>query len=352
MNTDFWKDKKVFLTGHNGFKGSWMTLFLQQLGAKVCGFSLSPEKNSLYSLAGIQSDIEYEADLRDEKILLDSMSEFQPDIIIHLGALSFIQEALKEPKATFEINVLGLLNVLEAARKVKSVKAILIVTSDKCYKNQERNEPYEEDEPLGAQDPYSTSKACQELLVATYRHSYYKDKISPLIATARASNVIGGGDFHLDRLVPYILDCFIKGEKPRIRNPRIIRPWQNILDVLKGYLTLVEALYQGNSVNASAFNFGPEKDGFATVEHVIEQLSACFSNSDYVIAQKQTYIETNILKIDSKKAKQMLNWKPIYTLDQTLKMTAEFEIRRQHGEDAKIICQEYIKKYLQEVPYD
>ena len=349
---NFWRGRRVLVTGHTGFKGTWLVLLLKQLGASVAGFALPAEQGSLFEEVCPVLDQEYTADLSDYEAVQTAVQRFQPEIILHLGAVSFIQAAVENPHRAFSTNVMGLVNLLEAARNLPCLRSIVVVTSDKCYKNKETDIPYTEAAELGAQDPYSTTKACQELVVESYRKTYYEKSRGPLIATARASNVLGGGDFHRDRLVPYLLQCFVQGKTAKVRNPKIIRPWQDVLDVLSGYLRLSRMLYENHEECASPFNFGPDAQGFVSVEQILEILTHRFPAGCYEIAEQQYFQETKILKIANDKAKRVLGWKSKFSLVETLNWAAEFELRRNKGEKTGVICQGILEDYIRGLVID
>ena len=351
-NTDFYKDKRILLTGHTGFKGTWLSLMLEYLGADTFGYALeNSDKTPFFEMTSPHILESCYGLIQDRNRIYDYVCKIKPEIVIHFASHSTLNKGNEITSYIFDSNVTGLVNLLEAVRSVDTVKAVLIVTSDKCYKNLESDEGYREDSMLGAQDPYSTSKACQELITECYRKSFFsRDRLNIPIATARASNVIGGGDYNLTRLFPYLLDCFSRGIPAGIRNPGAIRPWQNVLDVLGGYLMLVRKLYEsedGDSIYASAFNFGPEADGFVTVERAAEMLSSQFENSDYKTSiSSESVIETNILKLDSSKAKNLLKWFPIYSFEDTISQSAEFSKRSAGGEKVRDIAMEFIERYM------
>lgn len=349
-NREFYRGKKVFLTGHTGFKGTWLSLMLELLGAEVYGYALKPE-TEFYTKAMPNVKKSWEGYITDQQLLQEAFEEVKPDLVIHFASHSTLNRSYEITDYIFDTNVMGVVHLLENVRKLNSIQAVLIVTSDKCYRNLESEEPYGEESVLGAQDPYSTSKACQELVAECYRNSFFgREGLNIPIATARASNVLGGGDYNLNRLLPSLLDSFLKGKKAIIRNPMAIRPWQNVLDVLGGYLTLVEKMAKAqdaDSVYCEAFNFGPNEDGLITVGAMAKKLSQYFPAAEVeVVTAQKSVKETGILKISSKKAKEVLGWKPKYTIDDTLRMAAEFAIREQQGEPVRKICMEYIQTYL------
>lgn len=350
MWKEFYKGKKVFLTGHTGFKGTWMSLMLEKVGAEVYGYALKPE-TKFYANASPKVKKSYEGLITDRNLLNRALQETLPDIVIHFASHSTLNRSYEITDYIFDTNVMGVVNLLEGVRKTETVKAVLIVTSDKCYRNLESDEPYEEDSVLGAQDPYSASKACQELVAECYRNSFFgTGELNIPIATARASNVLGGGDYNFDRLLPGLINSFQKGEKAVIRNAQAVRPWQNVLDVLGGYLILVEKMAHkgsGDSIYCEPFNFGPDEDGLITVARMAEKLSNYFAAGEVEETAGQKAVkETKILKISSRKAKEVLGWRPKYTIDDTLRMAAEFAIRESAGESIRDICMEYIEDYM------
>lgn len=350
----FFNEKKILITGHTGFKGTWLSLMLESMGSELYGYALPGSEVTDFFR---QSEASFRkcryGYIQDGKAVLDFVQEVKPEIVIHLASHSTLDKTGELTNYIFESNVMGVVNLLEAVKQVDGVKAVLIVTSDKCYQNIESDTGYVETASLGAQDSYSTSKACQELIVECYRKSFFsKDRANIPIATARASNVVGGGDYNLSRLFPYLLNCFSKGEIAEIRSPKAVRPWQNVLDVLGGYLTLIQELYECNNADseyAGAFNFGPEKDGFATVELAAEYLAKEFNGAELHIAKSTVnVIETKILKLDSTKAKKILRWYPVYSFETTMKMAAEFTKRQKNSESVRVVALDMINKYIED----
>jgi len=353
FNRDFFKGKKILVTGHTGFKGTWLTLMLESMGSKVYGYALKEsDEIPFYAQTRpliIESCMDF---IQNREKVYEFINRIRPEIIIHLASHSTLNKSTEITDYIFDSNVTGVVNLLEAVRKTDSVKSVLVVTSDKCYKNLESDSGYKEDSILGAQDPYSTSKACQELITECYRRSFFcSDKLNIPVATARASNVIGGGDYNLTRLFPYLLDCFSNGRNAEIRSPEAVRPWQNVLDVLGGYLTLVQKMYESqnaDSAYSSAFNFGPDKDGFVTVREVAELLSEEFENADYMVTGSlKNVIETKILKLDSSKSRSLLGWTPVYCFKETVKMASEFKKRLNSNESARNIAMDMISGYME-----
>jgi CDP-glucose 4,6-dehydratase len=322
MDTLFWKNKRVFLTGHTGFKGSWLSLWLQHLGAEVCGYSLLPSSQpSLFQLADVAQDMRsVTGDIRDLSNLKSVMLDFQPDILIHMAAQSLVRLSYKDPVETYSTNVMGTVNTLEAARYCDSLKVILNVTSDKCYQNNAWCWGYRESDRLGGKDPYSNSKACAELVTAAYQHSFFSGSQSnAALATARAGNVIGGGDWAEDRIVPDTIQSILAGKNVSIRHPNAVRPWQYVLEPLSGYLALVEAMWENPAEYSGAWNFGPREQDCKPVLWLVEQIIALWGSP--IKIEKDTGLqphEAMFLKLDISKAKAQLNWVPRWDLHQSL----------------------------------
>ncbi|TFG66925.1 MAG: CDP-glucose 4,6-dehydratase [Anaerolineales bacterium] len=348
----FWKGKRVFLTGHTGFKGGWLSLWLQSLGAEVTGYALqSPTTPSLFNIArvgdGTKSII---GDIRDLAEMTRSMQAAEPEIVIHMAAQSLVRYSYKNPVETYSTNVMGTVNLLEAARSTPSVKAVLVVTSDKCYENHEWVWGYRENDPMGGHDPYSNSKGCAELVCAAYRSSYFnpKDQASHrvLLATARAGNVIGGGDWAQDRLVPDILAAFEQGKSVQIRNPRAIRPWQYVLEPLRGYLVLVENLLRNGSEFADCWNFGSDDVDAKPVVWIVNRLAKIWGKGAAfeIVGGKQPH-EANYLKLDCSKAKSCLAWYPSLTLEAALQWTISWHQAYLQGIDMRAFSLWQIQTY-------
>lgn len=350
---DFFNGKRILLTGNTGFKGTWMTLLLKKLGAVVYGYALPLEKISFFNQAQVNIDGQIEGDIADARLVNRAIESFKPEIIIHMASHSSLDKSDKIPDFILRTNIMGVVNLLEATRKNECVKAILIVTSDKCYKNMETEEAYTENSILYGVDPYSASKVCQELISECYRRTFFeKGMCVPSIATARASNVVGPGDFNISRLIPYLIDRFTNNEKVYIRNRYSVRPWQYVPDVLWGYLLLTKKLYMeyGTGNANGAYNFGPKEDGIVSVEEIVNILSKCYSNAKCQYSRGEeghSIKETKILRLDSTKAMENLKWLPAYSLKEALKETAEFYSRYNSGESNKDLCEEYIIRYLE-----
>lgn len=327
MYNNIYRNKKVFITGHTGFKGSWLSIWLQTLGAKVCGYSLKPNTNpSMYQELDIENKIEKSiiGNILDYKTLEDSINDFQPEIIFHLAAQPIVRLSYKEPKLTYETNVIGTLNVLEVARKCKSVKAFVNVTTDKCYENKEIARGYKEDEPMGGYDMYSSSKGCVEIMSSSYRRSFLQEEDSMSMATARAGNVIGGGDWAEDRLIPDCIRYINQNKAIEIRNPIAVRPWQHVLEPLSGYLLLGQKLLETGKDYAEGFNFGPNEESVLKVSEVAQKIIDNYNKGEVIVHKKDNLHEANLLMLNIEKAKTVLNWTPTYTANEAIKETVEW----------------------------
>lgn len=353
MNSHFWHGKRVFLTGHTGFKGSWLSLWLQSLGAEVTGYALQPHtKPNLFEIVRVSKNMNsIIADIRDLQKLKHAMQISQPDIVIHMAAQALVRKSYLEPVETYEINVMGTVHLLESVRQIKSVKAVVVVTTDKCYENKEWSWGYRENEPMGGHDPYSNSKGCAELITAAYRNSFFnstvdKDYLSPAVATARAGNVIGGGDWAVDRLVPDILLALEKNQPVSIRNPNSIRPWQHVLEPLNGYLTLAEHLYSKGQHYAEGWNFGPYDEDARPVQWIVEQIVSSWGNGANWVHDKGIHPhEANYLKLDISKAKARLGWQPRWNLATALQQIISWHKAWLYQEDMHKVCLAQIQKY-------
>ena len=329
MNRAFWKNRRVFVTGHTGFKGSWLTAWLRSCDARVTGYALAPETQpNLFEAAGLETGIRSVlGDVRDADAVRSALSSSGADVVFHLAAQSLVRESYERPVDTYAINVMGTVNLLEAVRMTDGVRAVVVVTSDKCYENREWAWAYRENEPLGGHDPYSNSKACAELVTAAYRKSFFHGG-GPAVATARAGNVIGGGDWAKDRLVPDLLRAFEAGEPAAIRNARAVRPWQHVLEPLHGYLMLAEALVDLPAF-ADAWNFGPNENDVRPVHWVADALAERWGRgaSWRDDAATDAVHEAMILKLDSSRARGSLGWKPRLTIEQALHWVVDWQRR-------------------------
>lgn len=327
MFNNIYQGKRVFLTGHTGFKGSWLALWLTKLGAKVCGYSLAPNtKPSMFEELSIENKIEKSiiGNILDVGKLEQSINDFQPDIIFHLAAQPLVRLSYAEPILTYQTNVIGSLNVLEAARHSQSVKAFVNITTDKCYENKEVNRGYREDEPMGGYDMYSSSKGCVEIMSSSFRRSFLQAEGTYAMATARAGNVIGGGDWALDRLIPDCVRYINAGEKIEIRNPVAIRPWQHVLEPLSGYLLLGEKLLEEGKKFAEGFNFGPNEDSVLRVAEVAQKVCEYYGKGEVVVHKRDDLHEANLLMLNIEKAEKVLGWTPTYTADEAVKKSVEW----------------------------
>jgi len=349
----FWENKRVFLTGHTGFKGSWLSLLLNHLGAEVYGYSLNPPTNpSLYKLCRIDDFVRTTTgDIRDAQKLEFALDNACPDIVIHMAAQPLVRMSYLDPSYTFQVNIMGTINLFEAIRKIKSVRCLINVTSDKCYENKEWLWPYRENEALGGYDPYASSKACSEIVTAAYRNSFFNtndfQKHKLAIATARAGNVIGGGDWASDRLIPDFIRAILNKEKIVVRNPNAIRPWQHVLEPLTGYLLLAERLYLDGPAFAQAWNFGPNDDDAKTVKWIVESLCSKWGGgASFDIDSKIHPHEATYLKLDFSKAKSCLAWHPRWHLEKTLNSIIEFTHSYSLNKNIKNICLNQINEFL------
>jgi CDP-glucose 4,6-dehydratase len=327
---EIYKNKRVFVTGHNGFKGTWLCSFLDSLGAIHAGYSLEPNTIPSHFQLLNSNNISTIGDISDITALKESIRQFQPEILFHLAAQSLVRESYKSPLNTYQTNVMGTLNVLESVRECSSIKAVVIITTDKVYENKEWIYPYRENDQLGGYDMYSSSKACAEILTKSYQSSYYnleeyKKKHEVLIATARAGNVIGGGDWSTDRLFPDIIKATIDKKTTIIRNPYAIRPWQHVLDCLNGYLLLGEKLLKENQEFANAWNFAPYSFESKTVSEVAEMSRSIWQDIkiEYIQAGNE-YHEANLLKLDNAKAISSLGWKPKWNTEKAIEQTVNW----------------------------
>lgn len=349
----FWENKKVFLTGHTGFKGSWLTLMLKHLGAQVYGYAIDiPTEPSLYKLCKLENKIDSTiGDIRQLEKLSSSLRNSSPEIVIHMAAQPLVRLSYDSPVYTYETNVMGTVNLLEAIRSVKTVKAVVIVTTDKCYENKEWPWSYRENEPVGGFDPYSNSKGCAELVTNAYRSSFFNNNHykthGVAIATARAGNVIGGGDWAKDRLIPDFIKAIQKNQTIVIRNPKAIRPWQHVLEPLSGYLVLAEALFKKGVEFAEPWNFGPNDEDAKPVEWIVKRLCEIWgNNSKFEIDHNPQPHEANYLKLDCSKAKTYLNWHPRWSLNVALDSIIEFTHSYINKEDLEKVCIKQIERYL------
>lgn len=347
-----WSGRRVLITGHTGFKGSWLSLWLQAKGADVCGFALEPPTAvNLFTDAGVGDGMRsVQGDIRDTDQVARVFQEHRPEIVFHMAAQPLVRSSYADPVGTYATNVVGTASVLEAARHTHGVRAIVVVTTDKCYENREWDWPYRENDRLGGYDPYSNSKACTELVVSAYRSSFfnparYKEH-GVAIASVRAGNVIGGGDWATDRLVPDIMRAFLAGEPVLLRNPHAIRPWQHVLEPLRGYIAVAESLCENGTADGEAWNFGPEQADARTVEWIVGKLASLWGEgADWRVDSGDHPHEAHMLQLDWSKAKRRLQWWPAYTLSETLAATAEWYKVKSMSKDMRAFTLQQIQGY-------
>lgn len=353
LSEAFWKGKRVFVTGHTGFKGAWVCLWLTRLGARVTGYALSPPTDpSLFELARVSELIEsIEGDVTDQPALQRALVTAAPEVVIHMAAQSLVRYSYENPVETFATNVMGTVNLLESVRRAPSVKAVVMVTSDKCYHNEEWVWGYRETSRLGGADPYSGSKGCAELAIAAYRHSYFDPRTTPgcpAVGSVRAGNVIGGGDWAADRLVPDIIRSLLQNRPTLIRSPQATRPWQHVLEPLHGYLMLAERLYSQGEDFVGAWNFGPPEKSEKTVGWIIEQLYRLWGVSfDWQKDPDPGPPECTFLKLDSSKARAYLGWRPKLDLLTTLDWIVKWSRRFQEKGDMREVCLAEIGRFME-----
>jgi CDP-glucose 4,6-dehydratase len=350
MVTDpsFWKNRTVLVTGHTGFKGGWLSLWLSQMGAKVYGYSLNPPTTpNFFTVTNLQERLEFSEinDIRNLPSLCEAVKRAMPSVIIHMAAQPIVRDSYSAPVDTFSSNVMGTVNVLEAARQSETVEAIVSITTDKCYENQEWIWSYRENEKLGGYDPYSSSKACAELVTAAYRNSFFaKNNIQ--VATARAGNVIGGGDWANDRLIPDFLRALDSEKTLTIRYPQAIRPWQHVLEPLSGYLLLAENLVTKGANFAEAWNFGPSEEDSKSVSWIVEHLFGKIEGATWEISTDSQHHEAGLLKLDSSKAKNKLGWKPRWCIKDSLDMTYNWHQAWRNGDNMSDYTIQQIDTYI------
>ena len=350
IDQGFWQGKRVFLTGHTGFKGSWLSLWLVSLGAEVKGYALNPPTSpSLFNEAQVGSIIDSQiGDIRDQDALYESMTSFNPDILVHMAAQPLVRYSYDAPIETYEVNVIGTAKVLEVARSCSNLKTIVNITTDKCYENDDRSEGYREDDSMGGYDPYSSSKGCAELVASAYRRSFLQEQGIGM-ASVRAGNVIGGGDWADDRLIPDILSSFEKNEPVVIRNPKAIRPWQHVLEPLSGYLILAQKLYGDQKEYAEGWNFGPNDNDSKPVDWILDKMISKWPNSSWKLDVNSNPHEANFLKLDISKAKLQLGWKPVWELSYTLEKIIDWHRAWLDKKDMQAMCLAEIKEYTRDM---
>lgn len=357
MDANFWKSKKVFLTGHNGFKGSWLSLWLRAMGAEVCGYALEPPTTpSLFELLRLEGEMDSRrGDVRDLATLEAAMREFAPEIVFHLAAQPLVRLSYQQPAETYAVNVMGTVHVLDAVRRLPSVRAVVIVTSDKCYENRERQRPYGEQEPMGGFDPYSSSKGCAELVTSAYRRSFFppqrwlEHRVG--VASVRAGNVIGGGDWATDRLIPDVMRAWSAGREVGIRNPGSVRPWQHVLDPLNGYLMLAERLCADGENFSEGWNFGPAEGDARPVRYLLTELGRLWgAGAKWYKSDPEPEHEAQTLRLDASKAAARLGWTPRWRLAESMAATVEWYRAFYSGVDVRVLSLEQIERFQQPEP--
>lgn len=346
IDGSFWRGRRVLITGHTGFKGAWLCLWLHRLGARVTGYALPPPTEpSLFAMARVADVVAHLlGDVRDFDALQSAMGAADPEVIFHLAAQPLVRESYANPLKTYQTNVMGTAHVLEAARKCGRLRAVVIVTTDKCYENHELGRPFLETDPLGGHDPYSASKACSEIVAASYRDSFFADGGAVGIATARAGNVIGGGDFAADRIVPDILRAWRAGEAVVLRNPGAVRPWQGVLEPLGGYLHLAQKLWSEPTEYSEAFNFAPDPEDCRKVGELADLLCGRLGVRWRHDSSVQPH-EAALLRLSNRKASEKLGWRPLVRLEETIDFIARFAIGMRDGKTIRELCEECIDEH-------
>ena len=349
MNQSFWKNKKILITGHTGFKGSWLTVWLKKLGADITGFSKSvPTNPSLFETANIEKDIKsVVGDIQNYELLKETISKCEPEIIFHMAAQSLVIKSYSNPIETFSTNVMGTVNLLYAVKETKKAKIVINITSDKCYENNESLEGYSEEDPMGGHDPYSSSKGCAELITKSFRKSFFSSDHENNIglASVRAGNVIGGGDWAENRLIPDIIRAIKNKENVKIRNPNALRPWQHVLDPLNGYISLAEKLWDDQKKHSEGWNFGPEKNEVKPVSWIIEEFNELWKNKiNWVVGNNELH-EANNLILNCQKAKSRLGWNSKINTETALKMTIEWYTKYFDGKNMREVTEEQIIEF-------
>ena len=349
MNESFWKNKKILITGHTGFKGSWLTVWLKKLGADITGFSKSvPTNPSLFETANIEKDIKsVVGDIQNYELLKETISKCEPEIIFHMAAQSLVIKSYSNPIETFSTNVMGTVNLLYAVKETKKAKIVINITSDKCYENNESLEGYSEEDPMGGHDPYSSSKGCAELITKSFRKSFFSSDHENNIglASVRAGNVIGGGDWAENRLIPDIIRAIKNKENVKIRNPNALRPWQHVLDPLNGYISLAEKLWDDQKKHSEGWNFGPEKNEVKPVSWIIEEFNELWKNKiNWVVGNNELH-EANNLILNCQKAKSRLGWNSKINTETALKMTIEWYTKYFDGKNMREVTEEQIIEF-------
>lgn len=357
MNKNFWKAKKVLITGHTGFKGSWLSVWLNGMAANVTGYSLPPPtKPSLFEIAHLSEDMtSINGDVRDLEHLKSVVKDYQPEIVIHMASQTLVRYSYDNPLETYSTNIMGAVNLFEAIRQVESVRVVIMVTSDKCYENKDWRWGYRENDPMGGHDPYSSSKGCVELITSAYRHSFFSEEDfenhGVAVASVRAGNVIGGGDWAKDRLIPDIMKAFMENRPVIIRYPHAVRPWQHVLEPLNGYLTLAEKLWEDGTKFARAWNFGPSGDDTRPVSWIVDYLTHLWGDgASWTLDTATNPHEDNYIKLDCSEARSLLGWLPRLDLPTTLDWIVKWYRGFQQGKDMRQLTQREITLFEDEQP--
>ncbi len=351
MLKTFWQGKKILLTGHSGFKGTWLSLWLNKLGAEVIGYSIDPPSEiNMFDLVNLKNQVKsIYGDVNDLEKLNQVIKNEKPEILIHMAAQSLVRKSYENPKETFMTNVMGTVNILEAVRASGSIKVVVNITSDKCYENKEWLWGYRENDSMGGYDPYSSSKGCSELVTSAYRQSFFNSSNDIALASCRAGNVIGGGDFAIDRLIPDIVRSAINNQVLQIRNPQAIRPWQHVLEPLSGYMTLIQKMYEAKNSFSEAWNFGPKDSDVKSVQWILENFSDYWEKKDKKISWKvdgnENPHEAKLLKLDCSKSNIKLNWSPKFTIHEALEMSVDWYHAYKNKENMNNFTLNQIDKY-------
>ena len=345
VNPRAWNGRRVVVTGHTGFKGGWLSIWLRRLGAEVIGIALDPPTDpSFFEQTRLDELLSHQvADVRNEAHVRQLIADAKPEIVFHLAAQPLVRHSYEYPVETYATNVMGTVHVLEACRSVSNVQAVVCITTDKCYENREWVWPYRENDPMGGYDPYSSSKGAAELVISAYRRSFSG---APMIASVRAGNVIGGGDWARDRLIPDIIRAMLRGEPVKVRNPSSIRPWQHVLEALSGYLIIAERLLRKDGKVATAYNFGPSDDDTQPVSWVVERMIAAWGGGQWVKPDEPQPHEATLLRLDCSKARSDLGWRPRFRLQDALEKVVEWHKHVADGGDARTISLAQIDEYM------
>ena len=345
VKTSAWKGRRVLVTGHTGFKGGWLSLWLHQLGAEVTGFSLpAPTDPSLFEQTRLAELVNHvEGDVRDMDAVEAAVNAARPEVVFHLAAQSLVRYSYDNPIETYATNVMGTVRLLDACRRAESVRAIISVTSDKCYENREWIWPYRESDPMGGHDPYSSSKGAAELVISAYRRSFFET--GACIASVRAGNVIGGGDWATDRLIPDIVRAMLAGERPLIRNPDSVRPWQHVMEALSGYLLIAERLLEERREFANAWNFGPSEDDAKPVAWIADRMLEMWGAEGWDRPAGEQPHEAKLLKLDCSKARAALGWRPRLSLEKALEKVVDWHKSVADGDDAREVSLRQLREY-------